>query len=174
MFSHGHFVPGFIPGFDFSYGLPPSCQRRLSAHFDYLRSVDNPPPSACPLTAQSRRLHQTRKPRAIAAPCQAEPRQRLRHWLYRPRCHRPFYPAPLRHGAGQHKAARLLAACRGYRLGCLNRCRPCARCSSQMNDARLRGKSLARFNITAHYPKQASRCAGLRLVAGRCAPFGFG
>jgi hypothetical protein len=26
-----HFVPDFIPGFDFSYALPPSRQRRLSA-----------------------------------------------------------------------------------------------------------------------------------------------
>jgi hypothetical protein len=46
-----------------------------------------------------------------------------------------------------------------------------SRCSTAPSRA---GVNRKRLNITAHYPKYASRCAGLRLVAYRCAPCGFG
>ena len=46
-----------------------------------------------------------------------------------------------------------------------------SRCSTAPSRA---GVNRKRLNITAHYPKYASRYAGLRLVAYRFAPFGFG
>lgn len=39
---HIHFIPGFIPGFDFSYGLPPCRQRRLPSAINLTRSTHSP------------------------------------------------------------------------------------------------------------------------------------
>jgi hypothetical protein len=93
---HIHFVPAFIPGFDFSYGLLPSCRRRLSAPPDYLRSFDRPPPPACPLLRSSHgACTRNSKPRAIATPCLPEPRHhaiKLRHGSIAPATAVPSNP----------------------------------------------------------------------------------
>ncbi len=72
-----------------------------------------------PSPAQSRRLQRTRKPRAIAtAPRTGRPPSRIqpRHGSVPSATTVAPAPPPLHHCAGQHKAARQLAACR--RLPC--------------------------------------------------------
>ena len=90
-----HFVPAFIPGFDFSHGLPPSRQRRLSASCDYLRSFTARHRPLAPAPLSHGACTRSSKPRAIATPCPPEPRHhavKLRHGFVAPATAVPSNP----------------------------------------------------------------------------------
>lgn len=96
----------------------------------------------------------------------APPRQRLRHWLclscYRRPASADFCPLPAFGRAARRLRRQLRSRLRRLPQTQLVRC-------AQLYPGRSR-VNRKRFNITAHYPKSASRYAWLRLVADRCAP----
>ena len=88
-------APAVRPGFDFSHGLPPSRQRRLSASCDYLRSFTARHRPLAPAPLSHGACTRSSKPRAIATPCPPEPRHhavKLRHGFVAPATAVPSNP----------------------------------------------------------------------------------
>jgi len=127
-----------------------------------------PHPLACPLSHGACR--QTRKPRAIATASPAGPR---RHAI-RPR--HGFVPSPAAvPPPPTFTPARLRALCPPSALSAVKLPTASPATPDKARSPRLArlvqsraGVNRKRLNITAHYTKQASRCAWLRFMACRC------
>jgi hypothetical protein len=166
----GDSVPADLPTYPLSHG---ACKRTCNPRAFATASHPAPRQSAKNLAlALCLRLSPSRQRRLLPWPCIVATPRRLR------RQHKAAHGFSGYGGAVLvllHSVARrrLPAVKRTATMpGCVGHKRQVSsRCSTGPSRS---GVNRKRLNITAHYPKYASRFAGLRFVAYRCAPCGFG